>query len=368
MKINEKIQMYRKQAGLSQEALAEEIKVSRQAISKWESGLAQPTLDNCKELCRVFKIDLNQLCQEENIETVIQKKEYFKVGQVLLLMGIVISLGLNGYMLYQLNQTKEEMESLKERIESVRSLMNQSKTEIIYSENPGLNDLQSFDIQGDYNGDNQVDLSLLVRLNKQNEKTQVGCSIRSLNKEYDTEATLQSDYSFLITSTVDLVDDVHIECYKMQEDEITYLVSEDYAIKFRFIQDVDVYIDDSSFTKPYENELILAFSPMNQYGAFSKDSKGNSVTKMDFTVTLMKQEEVLDTYNNVLEEKMDTMNDQTYELGLYSDATVFAYFKMNKDDLKQDGLSVVLRLVLNDLDIIEREYKLSDLKFLRKDY
>lgn len=368
MKINEKIQMYRKQAGLSQEALAEEIQVSRQAISKWESGLAQPTLDNCKELCRVFKIDLNQLCQEESDSIVIKKKEHFKVGQVLLLVGIVVSLGLNGYMLNQLNQTKEEMESLRDRIESVRSLINQTKTEIIYSENPGLNELQSFDIQGNYNGDNQVDLSLLVRLNKQNEKTQVGCSIQSSNKEYDTEATLQSDYSFLIASTVDLVDEVHIECYKMQEDEITYLVSEDYAIKERFIQDVAVYIDDSSFCKSHENELILAISPMNKYGAFSNDSKGNPVTKMDFTVSLMHQDEVLDTDNNILEEKMEALNGEAYEVGLYSDVTVFTYFKMNKNDLKQDGLSVILKLVLNDLDIIEKEYRLSDLKFLRKDY
>ena len=40
MKLNEKIWVCRKQAGLSQEALAEKIGVSRQAISKWETGVS----------------------------------------------------------------------------------------------------------------------------------------------------------------------------------------------------------------------------------------------------------------------------------------------------------------------------------------
>ena len=41
MKLNEKIYACRKKAGLSQEALAERIGVSRQAISKWETGVSQ---------------------------------------------------------------------------------------------------------------------------------------------------------------------------------------------------------------------------------------------------------------------------------------------------------------------------------------
>ena len=38
MKLNEKILYCRKRLGLSQEALAERIGVSRQAVSKWETG------------------------------------------------------------------------------------------------------------------------------------------------------------------------------------------------------------------------------------------------------------------------------------------------------------------------------------------
>ena len=39
MTLEEKIKHYRKQAGLSQEKMAEKIGVSRQAITKWENGV-----------------------------------------------------------------------------------------------------------------------------------------------------------------------------------------------------------------------------------------------------------------------------------------------------------------------------------------
>lgn len=40
MKLNEKIYLCRKRAALSQDALAERLGVSRQAISKWETGVS----------------------------------------------------------------------------------------------------------------------------------------------------------------------------------------------------------------------------------------------------------------------------------------------------------------------------------------
>lgn len=48
MKLPEKIQRERKKMGLSQEKLAEKIGVSRQAITKWENGLASPERVNPK--------------------------------------------------------------------------------------------------------------------------------------------------------------------------------------------------------------------------------------------------------------------------------------------------------------------------------
>ena len=63
MKLNEKIYDCRKKAGLSQDALAEQIGVSRQAVSKWEIGSAQPDLDNIVALAKVFGVTTDWNCR-----------------------------------------------------------------------------------------------------------------------------------------------------------------------------------------------------------------------------------------------------------------------------------------------------------------
>ena len=57
----QRLQQLRRQKGLSQENLAEQLRVSRQAVGKWESGAAVPELEKLMELCRLFDTDLNDL-------------------------------------------------------------------------------------------------------------------------------------------------------------------------------------------------------------------------------------------------------------------------------------------------------------------
>lgn len=61
MNLAETIQRLRKQSGMSQEALAEALGVSRQAVSKWESGLAMPEVEKLVELARIFSVSLDAL-------------------------------------------------------------------------------------------------------------------------------------------------------------------------------------------------------------------------------------------------------------------------------------------------------------------
>ncbi len=70
MKLNEKIYDCRKKAGLSQDALAEKIGVSRQAVSKWELGTAQPELDKLAALARVFGVTADWLLNDEEPEEI----------------------------------------------------------------------------------------------------------------------------------------------------------------------------------------------------------------------------------------------------------------------------------------------------------
>ena len=66
MKLKEKILYCRKKAGLSQEALAEQLGVSRQAVSKWETGEAVPEINKLLLLANAFGVTTDWLlCDEE---------------------------------------------------------------------------------------------------------------------------------------------------------------------------------------------------------------------------------------------------------------------------------------------------------------
>ena len=65
MKLSEKIKALRKGAGLSQEEFGARLNVSRQAITKWESGEGLPDIGNLLVLSRMFKISIDDLLSEE---------------------------------------------------------------------------------------------------------------------------------------------------------------------------------------------------------------------------------------------------------------------------------------------------------------
>ena len=62
MEFSERLICARKAKGLSQETLAEILGISRQAVSKWETGESKPDLDNLISLCKVLGIGLEYLC------------------------------------------------------------------------------------------------------------------------------------------------------------------------------------------------------------------------------------------------------------------------------------------------------------------
>ena len=61
MRINEKIVYCIKKAGLSQESLAEKLGVSRQAISKWETGDAAPETSKLLSIAKTFGVSTDWL-------------------------------------------------------------------------------------------------------------------------------------------------------------------------------------------------------------------------------------------------------------------------------------------------------------------
>lgn len=65
MTIGEKITTLRNAMGMSQEALADKLLVSRQAVSKWEMDQAQPQIDNVLQICELFNISTDELLYDD---------------------------------------------------------------------------------------------------------------------------------------------------------------------------------------------------------------------------------------------------------------------------------------------------------------
>ncbi len=100
-----RIGMYREKCGLSQLELSEMLEVSRQAISKWETGVAQPELPKLVKMAEIFGVSLDELVlgkakepeKSEPLpdiikeEKVLPKKEPKPVSVTKLVMGAVFA-------------------------------------------------------------------------------------------------------------------------------------------------------------------------------------------------------------------------------------------------------------------------------------
>lgn len=68
MKFGENLQKLRKEKGISQEQLAEQLGVTRQSVSKWESGASYPEMDKIVTICNLFHCDMNVLINKDVLE------------------------------------------------------------------------------------------------------------------------------------------------------------------------------------------------------------------------------------------------------------------------------------------------------------
>lgn len=77
-KVAEQLKQLRVKRQLSQDALAEQLFISRQAISKWENGDTTPDLDNLVRLTEIFDVSLDELVlakpNEAKVERIYENK------------------------------------------------------------------------------------------------------------------------------------------------------------------------------------------------------------------------------------------------------------------------------------------------------
>lgn len=74
MNIGDMILKLRKEKGLSQEEVAEKLNVTRQTVSKWETGESKPDFDKIIPLCDLFSITTEELLRGKKLEEIKEEK------------------------------------------------------------------------------------------------------------------------------------------------------------------------------------------------------------------------------------------------------------------------------------------------------
>ncbi len=74
--LSDNIKKFRKLKKLTQEQTAEKLNVSRQTVSKWESGETIPDIYNCCELAKLYGISLDDLVNEQKFSNINPKGKY----------------------------------------------------------------------------------------------------------------------------------------------------------------------------------------------------------------------------------------------------------------------------------------------------
>ncbi|GKQ43339.1 hypothetical protein RD055328_12620 [Companilactobacillus sp. RD055328] len=88
MNLSEQLRAYRIKNGLSQTDVSNIMHISRQSISKWEHGTITPSIENLKELSKIYHVSLDVLLENEaNVE-----KSYKNNSTLLLVMTAVCAI------------------------------------------------------------------------------------------------------------------------------------------------------------------------------------------------------------------------------------------------------------------------------------
>lgn len=138
MTLGEKIRELRKASGLSQEQLAEKLEVSRQAVSKWETGSCAPDIEKLTILSDLFCVSLDQLVRDKviensnvikvNFEEIAKQNWYRRKMTILIIVGMVsimLSVVL-GAIIYTLNKITTDIEYILYRYIAVGEWANLS--------------------------------------------------------------------------------------------------------------------------------------------------------------------------------------------------------------------------------------------------
>lgn len=121
MELYEKIYEYRKNNNWSQEELAEKMEVSRQTVSKWESGKTIPELNKLIKLSEIFNVTVDELVKD-SVKVSEEKKEskhYKKIGKKLFIILLVILLVLIILFILNIERRKRIIHGIADQYKNV---------------------------------------------------------------------------------------------------------------------------------------------------------------------------------------------------------------------------------------------------------
>ncbi len=77
MSFSEKLLQLRKEKGFSQEALAEKLSTTRQAVSKWENGQGFPETEKLLMIGNIFEVSIDYLLKESEVKGGVEERGYY---------------------------------------------------------------------------------------------------------------------------------------------------------------------------------------------------------------------------------------------------------------------------------------------------
>ena len=83
MIFSEKLQILRKNKGYTQEALAEKLGVSRQAVAKWESGQIYPDISNLIQISYLMSVSVDYLVKDQDCAVNIKQQPYTELDELI---------------------------------------------------------------------------------------------------------------------------------------------------------------------------------------------------------------------------------------------------------------------------------------------
>ncbi len=102
MKFNENLKYLRKKEGLTQEELAEKLNVSRQSVTKWESGQSLPDIEKVKEISYLFSVSVDCLIGDVESKTTSKiKKKIDDIGWYIfgiVALSIVVIMSISSFL------------------------------------------------------------------------------------------------------------------------------------------------------------------------------------------------------------------------------------------------------------------------------